>query len=221
MSLSNMQPRSFSILMAAIVTVTGGILSAVAPVQAQQLLQEQGALQPMQQAHTFSGKAGEAITISLGSSDFDTYMVLVNPSGQEIASNDDYARTMNSTIVITLPQDGEYKVLARSFSGAGGQYSVNVRPATAFDQAYWQGVQLYSQGKFQEAEVFLTQAIELDPSQPAPYLDRAEVAYAQGNLSSVLADYQEAATRYERAGNQKAAQDIRAQITVLQGQVAP
>ena len=220
MSFSNMQPRSFSIILAAIITTTGGVLSAIAPAQAQQL-QEQGSLQPMQQAHKFSGKAGEAVTISLDSSDFDTYMVLVDPSGKEVASNDDYARTMNSTIVITLPQDGEYQVLARSFSGAGGQYNVNVRPATAFDQAYWKGVQLYSQGQFQEAEVLLTQAIELDPTQPAPYLDRAEVAYAQGNLSSVIADYQKAATLYEQAGNPKAAQDIRAQIGTLQGQVIP
>ncbi|HEY9699212.1 MAG TPA: pre-peptidase C-terminal domain-containing protein [Trichocoleus sp.] len=220
MSFSNMQPRSFSIILAAIITTTGGVLNAIAPAQAQQL-QEQGSLQPMQQAHKFSGKAGEAVTISLDSSDFDTYMVLVDPSGKEVASNDDYARTMNSTIVITLPQDGEYQVLARSFSGAGGQYNVNVRPATAFDQAYWKGVQLYSQGQFQEAEVLLTQAIELDPTQPAPYLDRAEVAYAQGNLSSVIADYQKAATLYEQAGNQKAAQDIRAQIGTLQGQATP
>lgn len=216
-----LRTNSLSLLMATIVLTGGAIGFLNGSAQAQSMLQEQGSLQPMQQEHSFSGEAGQTLTISLTSGEFDTYLTLLDPSGREIASNDDYARSLNSSLVVTLPANGQYKVIARSFSGQGGSYTVSIKPATPFDQAYSAGVRLFSEGKLEEAAASLSEAIQIEPNQPAPYLDRAEVAYAQGDLPSAVSDYQQAANLYEKAGNSEAANVIREQLAVVQTPFAP
>ncbi len=229
LKLNRFEMNSLRLLISAIVLTGGsiGFLPRLAQsatlkemTQVQSVLQEQGSLQPMQQEHLFSGEAGQIVTISLNSGEFDTYLTLLDPSGREIAANDDYARSLNSSLVVTLPENGQYKVLARSFSGQGGSYTISVKPATPFDQAYSRGVRLFSEGNLEEAATALSEAIQIEPNQPAPYLDRAEVAYAQGNLSLAISNYQQAADLYEKAGNSDAANQIRHQLAVLQTQSA-
>lgn len=43
------------------------------------------------EAHTLEGSAGEALTIDLISDDFDAYLILVSPTGEHIAQDDDSA----------------------------------------------------------------------------------------------------------------------------------
>lgn len=210
------QPNPLGLLLAASVVLGGSALAiSAAPAQADEIFQQQGELRPMQQEYTFSGRAGQAVTISLTSPDFDTLVVLVDPSGSELATNDDYARSLNSTIVITLPSSGTYKVLARSFSGQGGNYTVTVKPATAFDQAYFNASNLYREGNLDEALTALNEAIRVDPNQPYPYLDRGDIYYSQGNLDAVRSDYEHAADLYEQAGDREMAQMLREQLTYL------
>jgi len=65
---------------------------------------------------TFEGEAGQDVRIDMGSRPGDTYLILLDPSGNVIAENDDY-RSLNSSIQrVTLPEDGEYTVVATSFS---------------------------------------------------------------------------------------------------------
>lgn len=189
---------------------------AQTPPAAQILMQQQGTLLPMQQEHTFAGKKGQAVTISMSSAEFDTFLSLLDPSGQEIANNDDYARTLNSAIVATLPADGTYKILARSFAGQGGNYTVTVKPATAYEQAYARGITLYMEGKLEEATNAYTEAIRLEPEQPTAYLDRGDVYYAQGNIPALIADYRKAAELYEKAGDPDTAQMLRDQAQSIQ-----
>ncbi|MDE5093094.1 MAG: PPC domain-containing protein, partial [Trichodesmium sp. St11_bin5] len=54
------------------------------------------------QKHTFTGKAGEAITIELSSSEFDAYLMLADPKFNKIAENDDGGENNNAKIKITL-----------------------------------------------------------------------------------------------------------------------
>ncbi len=83
-------------------------------------------------AYTFSGTAGQQIAISQSSTDFDTYLYLLNPSGQIIAQDDDGGGGTNSRIpatsgFFTLPATGTYTIRASSFStGASGAYTLNL-----------------------------------------------------------------------------------------------
>lgn len=203
------------VLATVLVLGSGSWVATTRPAAAQVLFEERGSLAPMQNEYTFAGKAGDTVTISMTSTDFDTFLVLQSPSGQEIASNDDYARSLNSTIVITLPSNGTYKVLARSFSGQGGNYLVTVRPATPYDRAYSRATEVYRTGDMNAALTAFNEAIRLDSSRPEAYLDRADVHYVQGNLNGTRADYQRAIALYEQQGNSDMAQMLREQLTYL------
>ncbi|MDJ0708211.1 MAG: trypsin-like peptidase domain-containing protein [Leptolyngbyaceae cyanobacterium MO_188.B28] len=88
------------------------------------ILQEQGSLGPGDtilsdysffDSYTFSGKAGQQVTISLQSPDFDPYLFLVDEAGNLLAENNDVNESdYNSKIVFTLPLDGSYEVIANS-----------------------------------------------------------------------------------------------------------
>lgn len=180
------------------------------------ILQQTGSLQPTQAGHKFTGKAGQTVTIALSSDEFDTFLSLLDPSGAEIAANDDFARSLNSAIVITLPRDGTYTALARSYSGQGGDYTLNIRPATDYEQAYMQGINAYLENHLREAIAAFTTAIELDPNQPIAYLDRGDMHYERGNIAAMIADYEQAAKLYEQQGDETNAQELREQINDLQ-----
>ena len=85
-------------------------------------------------AYSFTGTAGERVTVTLRSDDFDAYLFLgrvVNGEFQEMDRNDDHSEEdgVNSRIDFALPADGEYVVQATSF-GAGGEgaYVLRVQP---------------------------------------------------------------------------------------------
>ncbi|MEM6500659.1 MAG: trypsin-like peptidase domain-containing protein [Cyanobacteria bacterium P01_C01_bin.89] len=74
----------------------------------------------------FRGRAGERVVINLDSPDFDTYLVLVDPSGELLGSNDDRAdRNTNSTVEVVLPVDGAYRVIINAYqAGQLGRYQL-------------------------------------------------------------------------------------------------
>ncbi len=78
--------------------------------------------------HTFDTEEGYQITIDMTSTDFDTYLLLQDPTGATIAQNDDVADgNTNSSITLTAPSSGTYIVSANSkTSGLTGAYSVHV-----------------------------------------------------------------------------------------------
>jgi tetratricopeptide (TPR) repeat protein len=225
-------------MMAIAAVIGGGSLLALAPAAtAQELLREQGTLQPSQDEYTFTGTAGQAIAITMYSEEFDTVLALQDSTGQEIAFNDDYGRSLNSTIVTTLPADGNYTVVARSFSGAGGQYTLTVRPATEYEQVYSQAWSYYMQGDFAQAIELFTEAIAVDPSQPLAYADRADARWGQyytglgeefnfenppelpaDLVAAITEDYEQAAELFEQAGDTETAAALREQLMFLQQQ---
>ncbi|MGD1909234.1 MAG: tetratricopeptide repeat protein, partial [Leptolyngbyaceae cyanobacterium] len=113
--------------------------------------------------HTFEGTTGEYIRINLVSEAFDTYLILVGPDGNVVAENDDGGYGTNSQLVMTLPVDGTYQVLANSYStGDTGPYTLTWKLATAADVATvaelqraealtGQVVALYQTGRYNEA----------------------------------------------------------------------
>lgn len=103
------------------------------------LLQEEGVLGPgaavlpsdgsLYQTHSFEGRAGQAVTINLESSDFDTYLALIDPDNKIIGENDDISQTNpNSGLTITLPRSGMYSVIVNAYDRTGrGRYVLTVR----------------------------------------------------------------------------------------------
>lgn len=73
--------------------------------------------------YSFNGNAGQLISINLSSRDFDTYLYLLNSSGQTIAQNDNYSSASRGASGIpasgggegfTLPYTGSYIIVVSS-----------------------------------------------------------------------------------------------------------
>ncbi|MCU0547423.1 MAG: PPC domain-containing protein [Oscillatoriaceae cyanobacterium Prado104] len=106
------------------------------------LLQERGVLasgdsvlpsdSSLYDEYTFQGKAGQSVTISVESSDFDTYVAILSPDGKLLGENDDFDRsTKNSVLTVTLPSDATYRVIVNGYDrNSRGQYNLSVSAPT-------------------------------------------------------------------------------------------
>jgi len=93
--------------------------------------------------YTFQAEAGQVVTILLISEDFDTYLRLQDPSGLEIAYDDDSGGNLDSRIgPYTLAANGTYTILAESFGGSSsGSYRLSLSTAEVNQIEYTQTVQ--------------------------------------------------------------------------------
>jgi hypothetical protein len=80
----------------------------------------------------FDGNSGESVDIEMTSSDFDTYLVLITPSGDQI-ENDDYDNQSNrSRIDLALRETGRYSVVTTSYKGnETGDYQLALTPSSS------------------------------------------------------------------------------------------
>lgn len=60
----------------------------------------------------YQGRAGEQITVTMRSSDFDAWLVVDDPNGPLHEHNDDGAGGTDAMLTVTLPHDGAYVILA-------------------------------------------------------------------------------------------------------------
>lgn len=71
--------------------------------------------------YTFKGKKGELWTISCDtgkiSPNLDITISVIGPDGKELASKDDSSPSIDPELPITLPADGDYKIIVRDLSG--------------------------------------------------------------------------------------------------------
>ena len=82
--------------------------------------------------YVFEGAEGDTRRIELTSGDFDTYLGLITPSGQEIANDDFDGDAQRSVIELTLPESGRYRVQATSYAAAEtGRYRLALTTSTA------------------------------------------------------------------------------------------
>jgi serine protease Do len=81
------------------------------------------------QEYTFEGRAGQSVTISLASPDFDPYLALLDPDERLIGENDDASQSnSNATITLTLPSTGTYRVIVNAYDRRGrGRYLLTIR----------------------------------------------------------------------------------------------
>jgi hypothetical protein len=81
------------------------------------------------EAYTFQGRRGQAVTIELRSTAFDTYLHLSAPDFW-VANDDAATGATDSRIAVVLPADGEYRVKANALrEGAAGEYTLRVSSA--------------------------------------------------------------------------------------------
>jgi hypothetical protein len=82
---------------------------------------------------TFEGAAGDVVTVDLLSPDFDAYLVLQGPDGDELAADDDSAGNLNARIdAFPLPSDGIYTLVASSYGGsAEGAFTLTLTSGDA------------------------------------------------------------------------------------------
>jgi len=160
------------------------------------------------EVHRFEGSADEILSIELTSSDFDAFLILLNPSGEMLAQNDDGAGGTNARIVMALPDTGTYTVIANS-DGAGeiGDYRLEWRNATATEQDLLQASQLseqvtelYQARRYTEAISFAERALAI--REAALGADHPDTATSLNNLAVLYESqgrYAEAEQPYKRA----------------------
>ncbi|WP_236146365.1 trypsin-like peptidase domain-containing protein [Leptolyngbya iicbica] len=78
---------------------------------------------------TFDGEAGQLVTITLVSPEFDTYLAVVDSGGNLVAENDDISPSdTNSEVTFTLPMSGPYLVIVNGYSQSDqGTYILTIR----------------------------------------------------------------------------------------------
>jgi S1-C subfamily serine protease len=98
--------------------------------QNSRVLQSDGSLY---EEYSFQGRSGQRVTVSMESTEFDPYLILVDPSGQVVDQNDDVCLEQsqackNAQITVTIPSDGTYTVIANAYDNTGrGRYTLTVR----------------------------------------------------------------------------------------------
>lgn len=81
------------------------------------------------QAYALHGRAGDRIELRLRSAGFDPYVFITGPGAFSAANDDDETGEdgTNSRLIVTLPEDGEYQVVATSFEpGETGEFILAV-----------------------------------------------------------------------------------------------
>ena len=145
------------------------------------------------EAHTLDGKADEALTIELTTHDFDALLILLSPTGESIAADDNGAGGTNARITITLPITGTYTIGASSYqAGEIGEYQLVWRAATlaAQDlaiatQLTQQVFKLYRAGRYIEAIPLAKRALAIRELQLGP--EHPDTALSLNNLAALYA----------------------------------
>lgn len=76
--------------------------------------------------HTLALTARETFTIDLVSTEFDAFLRLEDAGAKELASDDD-GGFPNARIVFRAPETGDYRIIATSFDGKAGKYTLSIR----------------------------------------------------------------------------------------------
>jgi CHAT domain-containing protein len=158
--------------------------------------------------HTFEGKAGEQITIDLTSSEFDSYLILLDPESKKIAEDDDGGSRNNARIIVTLPTSGTYTIIANARRGGEtGNYTLSWRKTTSDDLALaealklnQQVVQLRDQGQYAAAIPLAERALAI--REKVLGQEHPDVATSLNNLAllySEMGNYSQAEPLYQRS----------------------
>ncbi len=78
--------------------------------------------------YDFVGQAGKTVVIEMSSRELDSYLVLVDPKGEQVAENDDGGNGADAKIIYTLRQNGVYTLYANSYElGEAGKFTLKAQ----------------------------------------------------------------------------------------------
>ncbi len=81
--------------------------------------------------HIIKLEKGKTYQIDMVSTDFDTYLRIEDSAGKQLAEDDDGGGMLNSRIKLVADKDDSFKVIATSFSGGEGAYTLTVKDVNA------------------------------------------------------------------------------------------
>ncbi|PSB23442.1 peptidase [filamentous cyanobacterium Phorm 46] len=84
--------------------------------------------------YTFEGTQGQKVIVTVESTEFDTYVAILNSQGELVGENDDATQqNSNSELTVTLSASGRYCVIVNALEPppkGKGKYSLTVREST-------------------------------------------------------------------------------------------
>ncbi|MBE9118193.1 trypsin-like peptidase domain-containing protein [Lusitaniella coriacea LEGE 07157] len=111
--------------------------------------------------YSFEGRRGHRVDLQMNSQEVDSYLILVDPNGEQIAQDDDSGGGNNARIVATLPRDGTYLAIANTYeSGQSGRYTLQARLGGTESR------RRSSQGNTRDRDFLLRQTGILGPGAP-------------------------------------------------------
>lgn len=79
-------------------------------------------------AYRFSGREGQRVRIDMISRNFDSYLELFDNNQQSLATDDDSGPIgLDSRLIFTLPQTGDYVIEARGYADSTGGYTLEIK----------------------------------------------------------------------------------------------
>lgn len=82
----------------------------------------------LMEEHSLEARGGQALLISMTSTELDAYLEVLDSRGEVIASNDDSGGGTDALLVIYLPDAGTYTIRANTFAaGEQGGYTLQYR----------------------------------------------------------------------------------------------
>ena len=174
--------------------------------------------------YSFSGQAGQTVTILLSSTTFDPYLLLEDSQGNLLAENNDIGYgNNNAALIITLPTDSTYRILVNSYvSEEQGAYWLQAAPTDlaqtnpllsleetqrlTAEQAFQQGSQHYDRAEFRDAitafdtTLALYQRLGDQVGEVWAYANLGNVHYRLGQYDQALAYFQKALALSQEIG---------------------
>jgi hypothetical protein len=127
---------------------------------------------------TFEGRRGQRLSADLVSSDFDAYLIVRDPDGFTLGSDDDSGDDLNARLHLILARDGTYRIIATATGGDSirGRYTLSL--------AGWETPPAPAPGQAAAIAVGETKTGVLEPgdetSPDGPYQDRWTVQLRPG-----------------------------------------
>ena len=82
-------------------------------------------------AWKFEGAAGDVVSVTVGSGDFDPVVELLSSGGEQLARDDDSGPGTDARLLAVLPDTGQYVVGVTAFDDGSGPYEVAVHKMQA------------------------------------------------------------------------------------------
>jgi hypothetical protein len=175
------------------------------------------------QVHTLKMKQGQTYQIDLMSRAFDAFLRLEDESGKELASDDDGGGGLNSRIFFKAPRDGSYRLIATSFDGKAGPYTLTAKVISGAAAAAQTAFRA-AQSDFQKAYLGAFQKVNADYLKARTDEDKDKVLAAFSKQMDELAErFTKVANDYpgEYVGKQAAqmARQVRLMGPSIKGQI--